>query len=316
MTTDDPEQQLDIALEEVVATLREADPSGERIAEVLRGTFDQLYDGSRTGRYRWDQLFKTEKTHCGTLVEINLQRKFKFADGLKLDYNIAGHEVDAKYSQRLGGWMLPPEAVGELCLVVTADDLKSTFSIGIVRADPNILSEGSNRDAKRTLVAKQRDRIVWLFKDADLPKNILLHMSAEDIAAVTKPRGGTAKVVELFRRTTGQVVNRSAIETLSKQLDVTRRVRGGDGGARDPLAAQGIAVLGGAYGWHRRAARDLGVPVPRRTEYVSGYVAPADDDWRGPSVLGAEGLRLRAATAADCAPFPPRWYPKQNGSSA
>ncbi len=38
----------------------------------------------------WDQLFKTEKTHCGTLVEINLHREFKFQDGTKLDYQIAG----------------------------------------------------------------------------------------------------------------------------------------------------------------------------------------------------------------------------------
>ncbi|BDE58652.1 hypothetical protein REA19_16680 [Prescottella equi] len=33
-----------------------------------------IYNGSETGRYRWDQLMKTEKTHYGTMFEINAQR--------------------------------------------------------------------------------------------------------------------------------------------------------------------------------------------------------------------------------------------------
>ena len=87
----------------VGAGIRALDPDGKRTAQVLRDTFDQLYDGQRTGRYRWDRLYKTEKTHCGTLVEINLQREFDFKDGPKLDYEIAGVDVDCKYSQNLGG---------------------------------------------------------------------------------------------------------------------------------------------------------------------------------------------------------------------
>ena len=71
----------DDALEQVVAALISIDPSGARFARVFRETFDQLYDGQRTGRYKWDQLYKTEKTHYGTLIEINLQREFAFADG-------------------------------------------------------------------------------------------------------------------------------------------------------------------------------------------------------------------------------------------
>jgi hypothetical protein len=46
----------------VAAEVRKLDPCGTRTARVLRETFDQLYDGQRTGRYRWDQLYKTEKT--------------------------------------------------------------------------------------------------------------------------------------------------------------------------------------------------------------------------------------------------------------
>lgn len=93
----------------MVAYIRAQDPNGERIAGVLRETIDQLYDGQRTGRYKWEQLYKTEKTHCGSLVEINLQREFCYGDGKTLDFLIGGVEVDYKYSQTCGKWMIPPK---------------------------------------------------------------------------------------------------------------------------------------------------------------------------------------------------------------
>lgn len=109
------------------------DPDGKRFAAVLRDTIDQLLNGEATGRYAWEQLFKTEKTHAGTLVEINLQREFTFDDGADvgshgqhpMDYKILGVDVDCKFSQDFGGWMIPPEAMGHLCLLVWAEDRKS-----------------------------------------------------------------------------------------------------------------------------------------------------------------------------------------------
>lgn len=112
----------DSELERVLSELLGLDPSGGRLADVLRATLDQLYDGQHTGRYRFDQLYKTEKTHMGTMVEINLQREFRFSDGSSTDYRIAGIDVDCKYSMRPGGWTLPPEAIGHLALLVSADD--------------------------------------------------------------------------------------------------------------------------------------------------------------------------------------------------
>src|SRR5690349_17664734 len=96
----------DPGLDAVEAELYRIDPTGEQFAEVIRDTFDQLYDGQHTGRWNYDQLYKTEKTHMGTLVEINLHRRFDFADGDSTDYRIAGIEVDCKYSMSYGGWEL------------------------------------------------------------------------------------------------------------------------------------------------------------------------------------------------------------------
>lgn len=102
----------DVELQAVADQLITDDPTGARIAKVLRRTYDMLLDGQHTGRYRWDQLYKTEKTHFGTLVEIHLQREFRFSDGLRMDFAICGIDVDCKYSQKLAEWMIPPEALG------------------------------------------------------------------------------------------------------------------------------------------------------------------------------------------------------------
>jgi hypothetical protein len=59
----------DEALAAVADELRGLDRDGSRMAAAIRGALDMLLDGQHTGRYRWDQLHKTEKTHAGTLVE-------------------------------------------------------------------------------------------------------------------------------------------------------------------------------------------------------------------------------------------------------
>ena len=121
-TPDDPE------LAAVAAELTKLDPDGTRTAAAIRGALDMLLDGQHTGRYRWDQLHKTEKTHAGTLVEIALARALPLADGTALDYTIAGADVDCKFSYRRGGWMIPPEADGQLMLLVQASDEDGTWS--------------------------------------------------------------------------------------------------------------------------------------------------------------------------------------------
>ena len=109
-------------------------------------------------------LRKTEKTHMGSIVEINLHREFEFADGDATDYRIDGIEVDCKFSQSLGGWELPPESVGHLCLLVWANDDSSRWEAGLVRVPEAYLRPGrGNRDGKRRLTIEGESRILWLY---------------------------------------------------------------------------------------------------------------------------------------------------------
>ncbi|WP_375540790.1 NaeI family type II restriction endonuclease [Streptomyces sp. TRM64462] len=262
---EDPEMAV------VYAHIRQLDPTGERFASVLRDTIDQLLNGEVTGRFDWNTLFKTERTHAGTLVEINLQREFKFADGIDMDYQISGIDVDCKYSQQFGSWMIPPEARGHLCLLVWASDEKTLWRAGLFRVSGEYLNGGNNRDLKTTIKAEHRSRIAWLWHDAELPENVLLHMPAHDRAAIFSHKSGQARLNELFRRVQNRRIGRNVVRTVAQQKDYMKRVRG-NGGSRSALRNEGILIMGD-YESHRRIATGLGLPSPREGEFVSTRVA-------------------------------------------
>ncbi len=286
---------IDDEMEAVCSDIRKLDPQSIRTAQVLRNTLDQLYDGQRTGRYRWDQLFKTEKTHCGTLVEINLHREFSFQNGINLDYRIAGVEVDCKYSQSLNSWMIPPEAHGHLCLLIWAEDQSSRWSMGIVRASPNCLNIGTNRDNKATLNAAGRSAIRWIFREQSLPPNILLQLDREIVDRIMQMRSGQKRINELFRNTLGMRVGRGVISTVAQQADYMKRVRG-NGGARTALLPEGIVILG-QYKSHCAIARQLGASEPGPGESIPLRLAPAKVG--DPRTVHIDGRAWRVAMDRD-----------------
>ncbi len=275
-----PPPGADPELDEVEAELGRLDPVGSLIAGVLRDTLDQLYDGQHTGRWNYDQLHKTEKTHMGTLVEINLHRRFGFEDGDVTDYRIAGIEVDCKYSMSYGGWELPPEAVGHICLLLTASDIARSWSAGLIRIREDDLRGKPNRDAKRQLTAASRGRIRRLWRGRGrLTANLLLGLdpaTRDRIFGARAARGqqhGQARANELFRSVQRRIIRRAELATVAQQDDFMKRARG-NGGARTQLRREGILVLG-----HQDSdpliAAALGLPAPRKGEFISARVVTA-----------------------------------------
>jgi hypothetical protein len=273
------------------------DPTGRRTGQVMRQSFDQLYDGGRTGVYHVDQLSATQKTHLGTFVEVNMAKEFNFETvGVKFDYRIAGHDVDAKFSLS-GGWMLPPEVVGHLCLVMQASDEEAWFDIGVVRASADWLTAGGNRDKKVALRAGHRDKIAWIHRGAPMPPNVLANLPKPDLDVILSRKSGQQKVNEIFRRAPGRRISRAAIETLAMQRDPMKRVRR-NGGARTPLAKEGIIIMGGDYIWQRNIVTALEVEPPLEGEFVSLYLTLAEDSWDGPKIV-IEGQAWRLGTPAE-----------------
>lgn len=283
------------------------DPDGVRTGYAIREALDQIYDGQRTGRWDYTQLLKTEKTHVGTLVEIWLQREFGFVDGDELDYQIAGVDVDCKWSLNLYDWEIPQEMYSrgdKIALVVWANDYTARWASGLIRIGEDVLRPpGRQRDGKRRLNDRGRDRILWIAPGADLVKNTLLHISDPrklDLIAYAA-RGQTA-VTNLFRELTGELVNRATVLTAAQQVDSAKRVRD----ARRHLKPEGIVIFG-HYAPQPQMAADLGLPVPSLGRFVSTRLYPwqLDDPEPWAEIENARWRRARPTDPVIAAPTLP-----------
>ncbi|MBP2323045.1 hypothetical protein JOF56_003430 [Kibdelosporangium banguiense] len=234
-----------------------------RFGSVFRQSFDEVLDGQRTGRFDIDDLAKTEKTYLGTKVEIVTRAAFELSKGIKMDYEVAGHDIDAKFSLT-GAWAIPTEAMGHLCLLMSANDRKSTFDVGVIRIRPEILNQGRNKDHKTTITKQAKASIAWLARNAPLPHNLLLSLPCTTVDRIMSAGSGQRKINELLRSVQGQLIDRNAAVTVAQQQDGLKRCRD----ARRHLRPEGIAVLG-----HQndspKIARALRLPVPPKGTFLS-----------------------------------------------
>ena len=261
----------DAALDAVEKELRSKPQLEEAVSGAIRDSFDTVMDGQRTMRWSLSQLAKTEKTHLGTQVEIELKKRLELPDGERLDTRIADQDVDIKFSIN-DDWMIPTEAIGKICILVSADDEKSTFSIGVIRTTNERLRPGENKDRKRSLSAQGKKEIHWFVRDGKLKENFLLHLDPETRTTILdqkKPgrpdaRKGQKRVNTLLRTVKNRIIPRHVICVLGQQDDPMKRVRD----ARKNLRKEGITVLCGKYKPQRAAAEARGFKL-RADEIVS-----------------------------------------------
>lgn len=288
---------LDPSLARAVDWFRSQPRMVERFGSAIRQSFDEVFDGQRTGRYSLSQLSKVEKTYIGTKVEIVIQAEFGLERGDRMDYLVDGEEVDAKWSIKSRGWMIPTEAVGELCLCMTANDDRSTFSVGIVRADEANLRTSTNKDQKRRFNDEGIAAMAWLANPGNLPENLLLHLSEETRSTILDyDLSGQQRVNQLFRRVHNRVVRREVVLTVAQQDDGPKRVRD----ARRLLQPEGIVVLG-HQGSHPRIAEGLKIDAPSKGSWIAVRVVRAESDDAGSVVIGGDRWRLAAPGDPACA---------------
>lgn len=247
----------------------------ERLRGFFRSAIDEVIDTARTGRFFFSQLEKTEKTYLGTKFEILLRDWLGVPRGVKLDLLIAGEEVDVKSSTSAarGGWMIPPEAINELCILIKVNEVDALCDFGIVRARPEYLRSGANRDAKTSFSAAGRANIWWMAKEFGYTKNFWAMICDEDREFITSRSSGTKRIVALFERCQGMGISRVQIAAVAREADYMKRVRG-NSGARDHLSPQGIAVLYSEA--DAQLMRRLGIKFGSR-EFVS-HKARSDEE--------------------------------------
>lgn len=292
----------DPSLDRVVGWFRAQSRMTERFGDAIRQGFDETFDGQRTGRYTLSQLSKVEKTYIGTKIEIVVQAEFGLQRGQRLDYLVAGEDVDAKWSKKSGGWMIPTEAVGELCLCMTADDDRSVFSVGIVRAGEASLRTSKNKDQKRQLNPGGIASMSCLVEDGELVENLLLHLDEASRSAILDCNlSGQKRVNQLFLRVHGRLIHREVVLTVAQQDDGPKRVRD----TRKYLQSEGIIVLG-HQGNHPRIAEGLGIRIPPKGSWIAVLVTPADGPGQG--VVEIKGSSWRLATEHDAVSAGPIGY--------
>ncbi|MDX2853104.1 NaeI family type II restriction endonuclease [Streptomyces sp. PA03-3a] len=279
--------------EEVITFLNAVPDLQRRTASSLREAFDSVLDGERTGRYDLARLHKAEKTYLSSRIEHFLGQAWGLR---KRTVDSRLRDVPLRFTWT-STWMLRPEHVGRVCLLVRASDSKSRWSLGVLAVAPEHLSLTSNRDGAAALSVAGRNAVHWLFEDAVLPGNVLLHLDQRTLARVFSPMDDVAadhaqgRTNNLFRVVQGQLLDRSAVRTVAMDPDSPKRVRE----ARRNLLTEGIFVLG-HHGDQPRIATALGLPQPNKGEWVSVRVVRRQpSDGEAPSVeIDGEEWRIAA----------------------
>ena len=239
----------------------------EEFPKMIRKALDEVIDTPRTGRLTLDQIEKTEKTYIGTKIEILFRNMIGFPKGI-LDLNIDGVDVDIKNTVG-SNWTLPPEVFNKPCVLISSNEASALCSLGLVIVRPEYLSAGANRDQKKTITKANFKHIRWLLKDCPYPKNFWRDVDPERVKRIFKPKGGTERLVQMFKEMQGIPIHRSIVLGIAQQDDPMKRLRK-NGGARDLLSSDNIVILSGKY--NRDLIKQLKLPPCAGNEFISYQV--------------------------------------------
>lgn len=218
----------------------------EGFGSLTREALDEVIDGPRTSRWAIGQLSKTEKTYIGTKLEIVIRSAFDLQVGAGTDVEIAGENVDIKWSET-SQWMIGPQLINRLCLGVGLVEGGTEFCVGVFRARPEFLRQGANQDKKRSLSAASfREEVAWVVEKAALPTDFIADLEPGLRDTILGGASAQERIRLLGVLIPNTPIPRRAILTVARDKDdPTRRLRR-DAGKSDPLG--GMVWLSTKYG--------------------------------------------------------------------
>lgn len=182
-----------------------------------------------------------------------------------MDVLVDGVEVDIKNTVN-NSWSIPHEAVGNVCLLVREDEKRARCWVGLTVIRPENLNAGINQDGKKTISAGGRLHVHWILENEPYPENFWQQIPPETRKEVMGAKSPTKRVAALFRLIQKQPISRSHVLALGHQKDGMKRLRK-NGGARDALSREGIAILWGKN--DRALIKELGLPHCTSDEFIS-----------------------------------------------
>lgn len=245
------------------------------VGQVLRSAIDGVIKTPKTGRRFYVDLQNSEKTYIGTCVEIDLRAALEIKRGTLLDLNVGGIDVDVKFSATTS-WMIPPEAIGHPCVLISANDTTARMSFGVIVARQAYLS-APNRDQKCGITAAGRGSVCWLFKDEPYAANFWQSVSTRTAGRIADGMSGNMRMATLFREVLDRPIPRKVVEDIARQKDFMRRLRADSvHGTRNILAREGILVLSGVWRRDQQLIQRLGLQPIARDEFLSHRLVPQE----------------------------------------
>ncbi len=233
---------------------------------LIRDAIDFVIDPVRTARTRVDDLDNVEKTFIGLKIEHYFRDMLDVPKGVR-DLVIDGLDVDVKNT--VGStWMIPPETYNteDPCLLIATAEEQGRCWLGLLLARGEYLNK-PNRDQKRSVSSAGFEHILWILDGVKFPPSRWEGFDMARFRELRQLKGGTLRAAAFFRENPRRPVHRSIVQALLfDQDDYMKRLRG-NGGARDVLRAEGIALLSGAF--HSVLVASLGLPSIARDEMMS-----------------------------------------------
>jgi hypothetical protein len=242
------------------------DSFASRVASMIRQAIDEVIDTPRTNRFTLSETEKTEKTYLGTKIEILFRALLGLPKGRILDLSVRGAEVDIKNT--IGSaWAIPMEAVGRPCILIQENEQTALCSVGIFIAHEKYLRPGKNRDRKSSIASSaMRAHVWWLLRDFPYPGNVWESMPLNVRENIMSAGSAMHRLAALFKSIQERPISRGIVQAVAQQDDYTKRLRR-NGGARDLLAPQGIAILWGQK--DRLLIRQLGLGPLENDQFIS-----------------------------------------------
>lgn len=235
-------------------------PITRRFSELCRWAVDYVIDPIRSGRTTVNELDKNEKSFIGLKIEHAIIDHFGFPRGTKYDMRVGHAEVDIKNSIATG-WAIPRETYSHdgICIIAAFDEIQWKCWLGLMKCREDYLGK-PNQDSKRGIPSHSFKNVMWLAEGIPLAPSIWEEIDVESLRNLrTQFATGNERAEAFLRAHTNIKIHRDVIHTLlHDQLDYMKRIRG-NGGARDLLGPEGIAVVSGHWIKERELMERFGI---------------------------------------------------------
>ncbi|OJT17512.1 hypothetical protein BO221_45770 [Archangium sp. Cb G35] len=243
-----------------------ADRLQEQFPALVRKAIDSVLDPVLTCRTRVTELDNVEKTFVGLKIEHLVRDMLDVPKGLR-DLVINGRDVDIKNTTG-DTWMIPAETYRneDPVLVIASEERTHRCWLGLLVTRKGYLGK-PNQDKKRGVLSGAFRNIMWLVEAAPYPESRWAHLDMDRFRELRKVKGGKKRACQFFRENLRVPMHRTVIHALLfDQDDFMKRLRE-NGGARDVLKAEGIALLSGSY--DAGLIAKLGLPHTGAGEMIS-----------------------------------------------